>query len=103
MILGPSGQNIYPEEIEAKLSNQQYVAECVVVEREKRLVGLVYPDLEAMRLDKVKEEDLPDIMEINRKKINQELPKYELVARIELVSEEFEKTPKKNIRRFKYV
>jgi len=103
MILGPSGQNIYPEEIEAKLSNQPYVAECVVVEREKKLVGLVYPDVDAMRLDKVKEDDLPDIMENNRKKINNELPKYELVARIELVKEEFEKTPKKNIRRFKYV
>ncbi len=103
MILGPSGQNIYPEEIEAKLNNQPYVAECVVTERDTILIGLVYPDFEAMKLDKIKETDLQDIMEANRKKINAELPKYEQVAKIELVSEEFEKTPKKNIRRFKYV
>jgi long-chain acyl-CoA synthetase len=103
MILGPSGQNIYPEEIEAKLSNQPYVAECVVVDREHKLVGLVYPDFETMRVDKVEEKDLPEIMEANRKKINAELPGYEQVARIELVKEEFEKTPKKNIKRYKYV
>ncbi|MEN8115847.1 MAG: AMP-binding protein [Bacteroidota bacterium] len=103
MILGPSGQNIYPEEIEAKLSNQPYVAECVVVERDKKLVGLVYPDFEAMKLEKVNEEDLSEIMEANRKKVNSELPKYESVNKIELVKEEFEKTPKKSIRRFKYV
>ncbi len=103
MILGPSGQNIYPEEIEAKLNNQPYVAECVVTERDTILIGLVYPDFEAMKLDKIKETDLQDIMEANRKKINAELPKYEQVAKIEMVSEEFEKTPKKNIRRFKYV
>ena len=102
MILGPSGQNIYPEEIEAKLSNQPYVAECVVVERDKRLVGLVFPDKEAMKLDKISEDQLPEIMEANRKKINSELPGYEQVARIEMVKEAFEKTPKKNIRRFKY-
>lgn len=103
MILGASGQNIYPEEIEAKLSNQPYVAECVVVDREKRLVGLVYPDAEAMRMDKIHKEDLEEIMEKNRNKINSELPKYEQVARIELMNEEFEKTPKKNIKRYKYV
>jgi long-chain acyl-CoA synthetase len=103
MILGPSGQNIYPEEIEAKLNNESYVAECVVTEREGRIIGLVYPDLEAMKLDKISKADLPEIMETNRKKVNSEIPKYEQIARIELVEEEFEKTPKKNIRRFKYV
>jgi len=103
MILGPSGQNIYPEEIEAKLSNQPYVAECVVVEREKRLIGLVFPDEESMKQDGVKHDDLQELMEINRKKINKELPAYEQVARIELVKEEFEKTPKRNIKRYKYV
>ncbi len=103
MLLGPSGQNIYPEEIEAKLSNQPYVAECVVVERDKRLVGLVFPDQEAMKLDGVKQDDLQELMELNRKKINKELPRYEQVARIELVTEEFEKTPKRNIKRYKYV
>jgi len=103
MILGPSGQNIYPEEIEARISNQHYVAECVVTSRQDKLVAKVYPDFEAMQADKITLEDLPEIMEENRKKLNAELPKYEQVSSFELVTEEFEKTPKKNIKRFKYV
>ncbi|HYQ58879.1 MAG TPA: AMP-binding protein [Draconibacterium sp.] len=103
MLLGPSGQNIYPEEIEAKLCNQSYVAECVVVEREQKLVALVYPDLELMKADNINEKDLDIIMDENLKKINSQLPRYENVSRIDLVNEEFEKTPKRNIRRYKYV
>lgn len=103
MLLGPSGQNIYPEEIEAKLSNQNYVAECVIVDRDHKLVALVYPDFEAMKTDGLNEADLDKIMAENQKKANAELPKYEQVSRIELVQEEFEKTPKKNIKRYKYV
>jgi long-chain acyl-CoA synthetase len=101
MILGPSGQNIYPEEIEAKLNNLSYVAECVVVERKKKLVALVYPDFEAIKTEEVDEANLPHIMDENLKKLNHELPKYEYVSEIVLVKEEFEKTPKKNIKRFK--
>ena len=103
MILGPSGQNIYPEEIEARISNQHYVAECVITSRQEKLVAKVYPDFEAMQTDKITIEDLPEIMEENRKKLNAELPKYEQVSSFELVTEEFEKTPKKNIKRFKYI
>ncbi len=103
MILGPSGQNIYPEEIEARISNQHYIAECVVTSRQDKLVAKVYPDFEAMQADKITLEELPGIMEENRKKLNAELPKYEQVSSFELVTEEFEKTPKKNIKRFKYV
>jgi long-chain acyl-CoA synthetase len=103
MILGPSGQNIYPEEIEARISNQNYVAECVVVDRNHKLVALVYPDFEALKQEEIPETELPEIMEENRKKLNAELPKYEQISAFELVSEEFEKTPKKNIKRFKYV
>lgn len=103
MILGPSGQNIYPEEIEAKLANQPYVAECVVTDREGKLVALVYPDFEALKQDNKDESVLPEIMEDNRKKSNAELPKYEQIIKIEIVKEEFEKTPKRNIKRFKYV
>jgi long-chain acyl-CoA synthetase len=103
MILGPSGQNIYPEEIEAKLNNQPYVAECVVTERNHKLVALVFPDLESIKHDNIHEETIPEIMEKNRKLANAELPKYEQLSKIELVSEEFEKTPKRNIKRFKYV
>jgi len=102
MLLGASGQNIYPEEIEAKLTNLPYVAECVVVSRKHKLVALVYPDFEAMKVDQVEESGLPHIMSDNLKKLNHELPKYENVAEIVLVNEEFEKTPKKNIKRFKY-
>ena len=103
MILGPSGQNIYPEEIEARIANQNFVAECVVVERSEKLVALVYPDYDALKQAEVQETDLPEIMEDNRKKLNAELPKYEQITSFELVSEEFEKTPKKNIKRFKYL
>jgi long-chain acyl-CoA synthetase len=102
MILGPSGQNIYPEEIEAKLANLPYVAECVVVERKKKLVALVYPDFEALKADETDESGLPHIMDENLKKLNHELPRYENVSEIVLVKEEFEKTPKKNIKRYKY-
>lgn len=103
MILGPSGQNIYPEEIEAKISNLPYIAECVVTERDGKLIAFVYPDFEAMKMEKINVEELPKIMDENRKKANSHLHKYELISKIEVVSEEFEKTPKKNIKRFKYV
>ncbi len=103
MLLGPSGQNIYPEEIEAKLTNQDYVGECVVKETNGKLVAMVYPDFESMKADGITETSLPKIMEENRKAANSELPKYEQIASVELVSEEFEKTPKKNIKRYKYV
>jgi long-chain acyl-CoA synthetase len=103
MILGASGQNIYPEEIEAKVTNLPFVAECVVTGREGKLVAIVYPDLEALKTENISDDELPRIMEENRNKVNGELPKYEQISKIELVKEEFEKTPKKNIKRFKYV
>jgi long-chain acyl-CoA synthetase len=103
MILGPSGQNIYPEEIEAKITNQPYVAECVVTERKEKLIALIYPDLEAMKTANIGDSALQQIMQENIKKTNAELPKYEQIIGFELVSEEFEKTPKKNIKRFKYL
>ncbi len=103
MILGPSGQNIYPEEIEAKICNLPYVAECVVTEHQGKLIAKVYPDFEAMEAENISMEELPAAMEENRKKLNAELPRYEQISAFEMVSEEFEKTPKKNIKRFKYV
>jgi len=103
MILGPSGQNIYPEEIEAKIMNLHYISECVVVERDGKLVAKVYPDHEAMKEHHIKMENLSDVMEENRKKLNADLPRYEHITAFEMVDEEFEKTPKKNIKRFKYV
>ncbi|WP_346855580.1 AMP-binding protein [uncultured Draconibacterium sp.] len=103
MLLGPSGQNIYPEEIEAKMCNQNYVAECVIVERDQKLVAMVYPDFETIKTEGVELNNLTQIMEENRKKANIELPKYEQISRIEIMEHEFEKTPKRNIKRYKYV
>jgi len=103
MLLGPSGQNIYPEEIEAKMSTQNYVAECVVVMRDSKLTALVFPDYEAMKLNGLGDSELVETMESNRKKVNSDLPNYEQIFKIELVAEEFEKTPKKSIKRFKYI
>jgi long-chain acyl-CoA synthetase len=102
MLLGPSGQNIYPEELEARLSNMPYILECVVVQRESKLTALVYPDREAMRADSVDDLALAEIMVENRKNFNHAVPAYEQISKIEFVSEEFEKTPKKNIKRFLY-
>ncbi|MGV8092049.1 MAG: AMP-binding protein [Mangrovibacterium sp.] len=103
MLLGPSGQNIYPEEIEIKVSNQPFVSECVVVDREGKLVALVFPDAESMQEHQIEQDQLALIMETNRQTINRDLPKYSQISRIELVSKEFEKTPKRNIRRYKYM
>jgi len=102
MILGPSGQNIYPEEIESKLNNMLYVVESVVVERNGKIVALVYPDFEPVKAGQMTREDLDEAMEKNRIELNQRLPKYMQVVSIELVDQEFEKTPKKSIKRYLY-
>jgi long-chain acyl-CoA synthetase len=102
LLLGPSGQNIYPEEIEAKLNSLPFVQESVVVRREGRLVGLVYPDLELVDREKVSEQDLRIIMEANRAQLNAASPGYAAVQRVELHSQEFEKTATRKIKRFLY-
>ncbi len=102
MLLGPSGQNIYPEEIEAKLNVLPYVQESLVVSRDHQLVALVYPDMDRVDQEKLTENQLAYIMEENRKKLNEMLPAYAKVVRVEIMSEEFEKTPKKSIKRFLY-
>ncbi len=102
MILGPSGQNIYPEEIEAKLNNLSYIQESLVVEKNHRLVALIYPDYEMADKHKKTEQELKEIMEHHRKALNHELPAYMNLSGIRMVAEEFEKTPKKSIKRFMY-
>ena len=97
MLLGSNGQNIYPEEIEDKLNSLDGVVESVVVERNGKLVGLVFPDTSIG--DKAQIEQL---MQENLKRLNEQLPTYEKVSSIELVEQEFEKTPKKSIKRFMY-
>lgn len=103
MILGPSGQNIYPEEIEDLLNNQPYVSESIVVDREGKLIALVYPDFEAAEVDKKNTDAaLQEAMEENRVELNKSLPAYSQIQRIEIFHEEFEKTPKRSIKRYLY-
>ena len=100
MILGASGQNIYPEEIEDKLNNQEGVGESIVVEREGKLVGLVFPDEQTTR--KFSLEEIERLMKENLKKLNALIPSYSQVSDIEIKKEPFEKTPKRSIKRFLY-
>ncbi|MCD8165821.1 MAG: AMP-binding protein [Bacteroides sp.] len=102
MLLGPNGQNIYPEEIEDKLNNMPYVAECIVVQQNEKLVGLIYPDLNEAFANGLKNEDLERVMEENRVNLNTTLPAYSQLAKMKIYLEEFEKTPKKSIKRFLY-
>ncbi len=102
MLLGANGQNIYPEEIEDKLSNVTLVNECLVIQRNEKLYGLVYPDMEAASKLNLSKSDLEAIMEQNRKELNLNLPAYCQLAGIRVIEQEFDKTPKKSIKRFKY-
>ncbi|MCQ2217251.1 MAG: AMP-binding protein [Paludibacteraceae bacterium] len=102
MILGASGQNIYPEAIEAKMVNLPFISECVVIARDAKLVALVYPDFAAMDESNVNREELDVIMEENRKTINKTLASYEAINKIVIFPNEFEKTAKKNIKRYLY-
>ncbi|NLA63299.1 MAG: long-chain fatty acid--CoA ligase [Bacteroidales bacterium] len=103
MLLGANGQNIFPEEIEARLKNMSYVAESLIIKRQNRLVALVYPDIHEMEETNVTFEQLESIMNNNRLVINKRLASYEQINYIELRKDEFEKTPKKSIKRFMYV
>lgn len=102
MLLGPSGQNIYPEEIEDKLNNLPYVAESIVIQKEDKLVALIYPDFDQAFKDGVADSQIPAIMEQNRTQLNTQLPAYSQMASVKIYNEEFEKTPKKSIKRFLY-
>lgn len=103
MLLGANGQNIYPEEIEDKLSNMTMVMECVVIQKGEKLYGLVYPDQEKITKLGLQPDDLVTIMEQNRKELNPTLPYYAQLSGIKIMDQEFEKTPKKSIKRFKYM
>lgn len=102
MILGPSGQNIYPEEIEAKLNNLPFISESIVMMRNEKLVALVYPDSAAMDEMGVQTKDLDVVMETHRKSLNEQLAAYERLTAIIIHPTEFEKTPKKSIKRYLY-
>ena len=102
MLLGPNGQNIYPEEIEDKLNSMTMVVESIVVQRDNKLVALVHPDMDEARNMGFSEDDLKNIMEQNRNGLNEIIPAYEKISEIEIHEEEFEKTPKKSIKRYLY-
>ncbi len=103
MLLGPSGQNIYPEEIEEKLSNMPYVCENIIIQQsDNKLAALIYPDFEEAYANGLTQADIEKVMETNRITINAELPAYSQIARVKIYPEEFEKTPKKSIKRFLY-
>lgn len=102
MILSSSGQNVYPEEIEAKLNNLPYIMESLVIESNGRLIALVCPDYEAVDAEGVDQNQLEQLMEENKKLLNSMVAGYESISKIQLYPHEFEKTPKKSIKRYLY-
>ena len=103
MILSSSGQNIFPEEIEARLNNMPFVLESLIIERNKKLVALVYADYEALdSLGLNQPDNLKTIMDENLKNLNNSVATYEKVSQIQLYPTEFEKTPKRSIKRYLY-
>ena len=97
-----SKMKIYPEEIEDKLNNLPYVAESIIVQQNEKLVGLVYPDFDDAFAHGLKTEDIEQVMEENRVTLNTMLPAYSQISKMKIYPEEFEKTPKKSIKRYLY-
>lgn len=102
MILGPSGQNIYPEEIEQQLNNMPYVSESLIVEENNRLVALIYPDIENGQKQGLSFIDLTKLMKDNITTLNKDLPSFSQIESVKVLQEEFEKTPKRSIKRYLY-
>lgn len=102
MLLGANGQNVYPEEIEDKLGSLTMVSECIIIQRGEHLIALVYPDMDEVKEMGFTDEDLKGVMEQNRQQLNEIIPAYSRIHAIEIREEEFEKTPKKSIKRYLY-
>jgi long-chain acyl-CoA synthetase len=102
MILGPSGKNIFPEEIEAVINNKEYVVESVVISVDNKLIALVFPDYEMMKRNNLSEEQLAEFFDKTRKEVNERLPEFMAVSKFRIHPEEFAKTPKRSIKRFLY-
>jgi len=102
MLLGPSGKNIFPEEIEAVINNMDYIAESLVISEDNKLIGLIYPDYEAIKKDNISEEQLTAILDETRRAVNQRVPDFMAVHKFRIHPEEFAKTPKRSIKRFLY-
>jgi long-chain acyl-CoA synthetase len=102
MLLGPSGKNIFPEEIEAVINNMDYIAESVIISEDNKLIALIYPDYDAIKKDNISEEQLLTIIEDTRKTVNERVPDFMAVHKFRIHNEEFAKTPKRSIKRFLY-
>jgi long-chain acyl-CoA synthetase len=102
MLLGPSGKNIFPEEVEAVINNMDYITESLVVSEDNKLVALIYPDSEMMKRNNISEDQLLKILDDTRKKVNDRLPEFMSVSKFRVHPEEFAKTPKRSIKRFLY-
>jgi long-chain acyl-CoA synthetase len=102
MLLGPNGQNIYPEEIEDRLNSMLMVSESIIVQRNGRLEALIHPDYEEARQLNLTDENILNIMQLNKTDLNEILPAYEHIQDIHIHEEEFAKTPKRSIKRYLY-
>lgn len=102
MILGPSGQNIYPEEVEAALDTRPYVLESLVIEDDGGLTALIYPDFDLGAKEGISQKEMVAMIENSLPEVNKEIPNYARLKRIEVMSEPFERTPKKSIKRYLY-
>jgi long-chain acyl-CoA synthetase len=102
MLLGPSGKNIFPEEIEAVINNMDYITESVVISEDNKLVALICPDYEMMKRDNITDEQLTGLYESTRKTVNEKVPDFMAVSKFRIHPEEFAKTPKRSIKRFLY-
>ena len=102
MILGPSGQNIYPEEIEGVLNNVTYVVDSLVIEDHGTLVSLIYPDYHQAELDGLSKSELEAKLQETLPEINKQIPNYAKITKMEFMPEDFERTPKRSIKRYLY-
>jgi long-chain acyl-CoA synthetase len=102
MLLGPSGKNIFPEEIEAVINNVDYIAESLVIMEDNKLIALIYPDFEILKKNNITEDKLPEVLEETRKQVNARIPEFMQVSKYRVHPEEFVKTPKRSIKRFLY-
>jgi long-chain acyl-CoA synthetase len=102
MILGPSGKNIYPEEIESVINNQDYISESLVISEDNKLIGLINPDYDMLKQNGVSDEQFAVILDQTKKLVNERLPDFMQVSKFRIHPEEFAKTPKRSIKRFLY-
>ena len=103
MLLGPSGKNIFPEEIEAVINNMDYVAESLVISEDNKLIALINPDYEMMKKNGISDDKLQSVFEETRKVVNERLPEFMAVSKFRVHADEFAKTPKRSIKRFLYI